>query len=193
MIDKGIESIAQERVAVRSLMTNKLPVTLVICLFVAISAFAKHAPKNPPPAPKAVVSYDASRDPAKDLRDAIALAAKANKRILLEVGGDWCVYCNIMDETFDSHPQLRKVRDTFYVSLKVNYSKENPNDAFLSHYPKIADYPQFFVLDSKGALLHSQPTHPFEHGKKYNVGKIDEFLRRWSQPPRHLFNLEKTT
>jgi thiol:disulfide interchange protein len=175
-------------------LIRKTNLALVVCLCLAITAIAKHASKNSlPPVPKAVVSYDASRDPAKDLQDAIAVAAKANKRILLEVGGDWCVYCNIMDQTFDSHPQLRKVRDTFYVSLKVNYSKENPNDTFLSHYPKIADYPQFFVLDSKGALLHSQPTHPFEHGKKYNVGKIDDFLRRWSQPPRHLFNLEKTS
>ena len=134
--------------------------------------------------PKAVASYDASRDPAKDLQDAMALATKTNKKILLEVGGDWCVYCNIMDQTFESHPELRKVRDARFVTLKVNYSKENPNDAFLSHYPKIPDYPHFFILDSKGALLVSQPTHKFEHGKSYNVGKIDDFLKRSTAPPR---------
>ena len=82
-------------------------------------------------------------------------------------------------------PNFRKVRDTNYVTLKVNFSKENPNDAFLSHYPKIPDYPHFFVLDSKGALMHSQPTHRFEHGKTYNIGKIEAFLKKWSQPPRH--------
>jgi hypothetical protein len=76
-------------------------------------------------------------------------------------------------------------------TLKVNYSKENPNETFLSHYPKIADYPHFFVLDSKGVLLHSQPTRGFEHGKKYNAGKIDAFLTKWAQPPRHWLNLEK--
>ena len=166
---------------------------LALCLLVALSARAQHAHKAPPPTPKAVAAYDESRDPAKDLQDAMALATKTNKRILLEVGGDWCVYCNIMNETFASHPQLRKVRDTNYVSLKVNYSKGNPNEAFLSHYPKIADYPHFFVLDSKGVLLHSQPTHPFEHGKKYNAGKIDGFLTKWSQPPRHWLNLEKAS
>jgi thiol:disulfide interchange protein len=164
-------------------------VALAACLLMATSMSAKHGKKSPPPAPpKPNLSYDASRDPAKDLQEAMASAAKTNKRILLEVGGDWCVYCNIMDETFDSHPQLRKVRDANYVNLKVNFSKENPNEAFLSHYPKIADYPHFFVLDSKGVLLHSQPTHGFEHGKKYNAGKIDAFLRKWSQPPRHWLN-----
>ena len=169
----------------------KFGVALAAGLLLAAPLIAKERHQNqlsPPASSQVPGGYDVSRDPAKDLQDTIALATKTNKRILLEVGGDWCVYCNIMDQTFDSHPKLRKVRDTNYVTLKVNYSKENPNEAFLSQYPKIADYPHFFVLDSKGVLLHSQPTHPFEHGKKYNVGKIDAFLTKYSQPPRHWLN-----
>jgi thiol:disulfide interchange protein len=170
-------------------MTWKLNVALVVYLLSALPMSAKHGNKTPPSLNnKSVATYDASRDPAKDLQDAIALATQTKKRILLEVGGDWCVYCNIMDTTFDSHSQLRKVRDTYYVRVKINFSKENPNATFLSHYPRIADYPHFFVLDSNGALLHSQPTHGFEHGKNYNAGKIDAFLRKWSQPPRHWLN-----
>ena len=166
-----------------------LTVAFALCLLAAIPVGAKHGEKAPPPAPpKTARTYDESRDPAKDLEAAISDATKANKRILLEVGGDWCVYCNIMDETFQSHPQLRKVRDTHYVTVKVNYSQGNPNENFLSHYPRIVDYPHFFVLDSKGTLLYSQPTHPFEHGKKYNAGKIDDFLKKWAQPPRHWLN-----
>ena len=113
---------------------------LALSLLVALSASAKHGQKTPPPpTPKAAASYDETRDPAKDLQNAIATATKMDKRILLLVGGDWCVYCNIMDETFESHPQLRKVRDTNFVTVKVNYNKENPNQTFLSKYPKIAD------------------------------------------------------
>ena len=167
---------------------GKWGLAVVMCLFLAIPAGAKKGHKSrppaPPPAPQAA-SYDASRDPAKDLKQAMAEATRTKKRILLEVGGDWCVYCHMMDETFESHPQLQKVRDTYYVTVRVNFSKENPNQEFLSHYPKIADYPHFFVLDSQGALLHSQPTHSFEHGKNYHAGRIEDFLRKWGQPPRH--------
>jgi len=166
--------------------------SLLLVLLIPLPASAKRNQRAAlPPAPKAAATYDEARDPAKDLQEAIAEATKVKKRILLEVGGDWCVYCNIMDQTFDSHAQLRKNRDTNYVTLKVNYSKENPNQEFLSKYPKIADYPHFFVLDSNGVLLHSQPTHPFEHGNKYKVGKIDEFLSKWSKPPPHWLNLKK--
>jgi thiol:disulfide interchange protein len=176
------------------LILNSLT-AFALCLLVAVSVSAKHNTKTLPPTPKAAASYDETRDPARDLQEAITVATKTNKRILLEVGGDWCVYCNIMDQTFDSHPQLQKLRDTNYVTLKVNYSKENPNQAFLSKYPKIADYPHFFVLDSKGTFLFSQPTHPFEqeHGKKYNVGKIESFLNRWAHPPGHWLNLKDTS
>ena len=104
-------------------------------------------------------SYDASRDPAKDLQDAIAEATRTKKRILLEVGGDWCVYCNIMDATFESHPQLRKVRDANYVTVKINYSKENPNEAFLSHYPQDRRLPAFFCPGFQGRLA-AFATHP---------------------------------
>lgn len=71
------------------------------------------------------------------------------------------------------------------MTVKVNYSTENPNQEFLSHYPKIPDYPHFFVLDSKGTLLLSQPTHKFEHGRTYNAGKIEDFLKKSTAPPRH--------
>lgn len=157
------------------------------CLLLAISGSAKKsAKKASQPAPQELAtSYDASRDPAKDLQSAIAMATKANKKILLEVGGDWCLYCNMMDQTFVSHPDLQRVRDQNFVAFKVNYSKENPNETFLSRYPKIADYPHFFVLDSKGALLVSQPTHKFEHGRTYNAGKLEDFLKNSVPAPRH--------
>lgn len=169
-------------------------VALAVCLLAFISMGAKLGRKSPPPpaptttAYKPVTVYDAARDPNKDLQEAVAEATRTNKRILLVVGGDWCVYCGILDNAFDRHADLRKARDASYVTLKINYSKENPNAVFLSQYPKIPDYPHFFVLDSKGALMHSEPTHHFEHGKTYNAGKIDSFLKKWGQPPRHFFN-----
>jgi thiol:disulfide interchange protein len=163
-----------------------------LCVLAASVAVAKHT-KTAGPSSKEASTYDEARDPAKDLQAAIAQAQKAHKRILLEVGGDWCMYCNIMDETFDGHPNLIRVRDNNYITLKVNYSPGNHNEAFLSKYPKIADYPQFFVLDSDGSLLHTQSMRPFEHGNRFNASKIEEFLNKWSHPPARLFNLKKTS
>ena len=166
---------------------------LALCLSVAVplSARKKRNALAPKPLDNTTSGFDSSRDPARDLQNALAEAARTNKRVLVEVGGDWSVYCNLMDLAFDKHPQLRQVRDTYYVTVKVHYSKDLPNEEFLSHYPKIPDYPHFFVLDSKGVVLFSQPTHPFEQGKKYNAGKIDAFLKKDSHPPQPFLRVIK--
>jgi len=67
-----------------------------------------------------------------------------------------------------------------YVMVKVNYSKENKNEAALSQYPKISGYPYFFVLDSKGNLLHSQSTDKLGSGDSYIHEAFYSFLRKWA-------------
>jgi hypothetical protein len=64
-----------------------------------------------------------------------------------------------------------------YDVLKVNYSKENKNEKFLSQYPKILDYPHFFVLDSNGKFLHSQETGLLEKDCAHDRDKVLSFLK----------------
>ncbi len=67
-----------------------------------------------------------------------------------------------------------------YVVLKINYSKENKNAAFLAQFPKIAGYPHLFVLNTKGKLLHSQNTGDLESGKQHDREKVFAFLKQWA-------------
>jgi thiol:disulfide interchange protein len=176
-----------------STVAKKLCVALALCLCIVVPLSARHKTKAPPPKPSGNTAsgFDPARDPAKDLQDAIAEATRTKKRILMEICGDWSIYCNLMETTFAKHSNLQRVRDMYYVTVKVEYSKDHPNAAFLSQYPPVPDYPHFFVLDSKGTLLLSQPTRKFEQGKKYNARKIEDFLKKDSHPPVHLFNVVK--
>ncbi|MGE5351099.1 MAG: thiol-disulfide isomerase, partial [Acidobacteriota bacterium] len=67
-----------------------------------------------------------------------------------------------------------------YIVVKVNYSKENKNEAVLSKYPKIPGYPHLFVLDSEGKLIHSQETGVLEKDKGHDPEKVLNFLKEWS-------------
>ena len=127
-------------------------------------------------------AYNPSSDPAADLQKAVSLAQKENKRILIEVGGEWCVWCHIMDRFYDAHPALLKLREDNYVLLKVNYSDENQNQAFLSQYPAIPGFPHIFVLESDGKLLHSQDTSELEDGQSYHLERFTTFLTHWAKP-----------
>jgi thiol:disulfide interchange protein len=127
-----------------------------------------------------VKKYDPGRNAEQDIKDAVVEAQRTGKRILLEVGGDWCKWCHIMDDYFDKNPKLTASRDSNFITVKINFSPQNENEKALSKYPKIPGYPHLFVLESNGALLHSQFTGDLEEGQSYNLQKFTEFLSKWS-------------
>lgn len=80
--------------------------------------------------------YDPSRNPEKDLAAASAEAKKSNRYIFVVVGGEWCIWCHIMDDFFHDHPNLQSVRGKNYVLMKLNMSRENENRAFWPGIPR---------------------------------------------------------
>jgi thioredoxin-related protein len=130
----------------------------------------------------AVHTYDPARDAEQDIRAAVAEAARTGKRVLVEVGGEWCIWCHHMDDFFENNPDLLTFREKNFIMVKVNFSDENKNEAVLSHYPVVNGYPHIFVLDGSGKLLHSQDTGKLEEGKSYNLTKFMDFLKEWAPP-----------
>lgn len=130
-----------------------------------------------------VEKFDPARDAASDIKAAVAEAKSSNRRVLLDVGGEWCIWCHRLDSLFATHSDLSVYLHSHYVVVKVNYSKENKNEPVLSQYPKIPGYPHFFVVDSDGKLLKSQDTGELEAGKGHDPAKVMAFLKKWA-PPR---------
>lgn len=124
--------------------------------------------------------YDPAADPAADLKVASAEARESGKRILLKVGGEWCSWCRLMDKFIHENAAVESLLSEGFVVLKVNFSEENKNEAFLGRFPKISGYPHLFVLDADGELLHSQDTAELESGKGYSKDAFTTFLKTWS-------------
>jgi thiol:disulfide interchange protein len=127
-----------------------------------------------------VTKYDPKRDADQDIRDATAEAKRSNRRVLLEVGGEWCSWCHTFDNFFEAHPDLVMLREKNFVTVKINFSEENPNKEVLARYAPIPGYPHVFVLDADGNLLHSQDTSALEEGKSYNLERLTTFLTYWA-------------
>lgn len=129
-------------------------------------------------------NFDPARDAIADVAMAVKQAKQEGKRVLVDVGGEWCAWCRIMDRFFAGNARARALRDTHYVWVKVNWSKENRNEALLSQWPKIDGYPHLFVLGADGRLIHSQDTSLLEQGRGYDARKFIAFLERWKPPTR---------
>lgn len=130
--------------------------------------------------PQYSLKYDPKRDAFQDGRDAIQLAKKTNRRILIEVGGDWCKWCHIMDRFLNKNPDIKKELHKTFVFLKVNVSDENYNDEFLKVFPRPIGYPHMYVTEKDGNLLLSKDTADFFENKKYSVKKFKAFFKRWT-------------
>jgi len=130
--------------------------------------------------PSRSAGYDPAADPVADLARAVQEAEASGRRILLEVGGEWCSWCHILEKYIHSTPEVAEALEANFVLLKVNYSEENENTEFLSQYPEIEGYPHMFVLESDGTLLHSQNTGDLESGQGYDTEKFLAFLAKWA-------------
>jgi thiol:disulfide interchange protein len=125
--------------------------------------------------------FDPQRNADADIHHAMAEAAASHRRILLDVGGNWCKWCKMLDHFFETNTDVAQMLHKNYVVVKVNFSKENENKDVLSRYPKIPGYPHFFVLKQDGSLLHSQDTGLLEKGQGYDPEKMKTFLTQWAK------------
>ena len=128
-----------------------------------------------------IQKFDPAANPAADLNTAVEAAKVSGKRILLDVGGEWCKWCHLFDKFLVENTEIGKLFFNTFEVVKVNVSKENKNEAFLSAYPKVDGYPHFFVLESDGTFLHSQNTAELEHESSYGAEKLIAFISKWKK------------
>jgi thiol:disulfide interchange protein len=130
--------------------------------------------------PAAARIYDPAREPARDLDAAISEATQDGKRILLEVGGNWCGWCRELDSFLRRDAKVTEALHCAFVVVKVNVSPENSNTRFLARFPEVPGYPYFFVLDASGSLLAAVDTDDFVSGESYDHARLMTFARRWT-------------
>jgi hypothetical protein len=129
-----------------------------------------------------VHQFDPTRDPAEDIRAAIAEAQRTKKRIILYVGGPWCPFCHQMDELFQKNTDLTQLRDSRFITVAVLYGTGSIHDQALSGYPHVLGIPHFYVLESDGTLLHSQHVVDLRENGAYSPSKLTAFFTQWARP-----------
>lgn len=125
------------------------------------------------------LGYDPNRNAMQDGRDAIKLAKSSDRRILIEVGGDWCKWCHVLDRFLNNNAEIKKQLHQTFVLLKVNVSDENDNREFLKVFPRVLGYPHIFVTESNGKLLLSKDISQFFVNGDYSVERFKAFFKRF--------------
>lgn len=154
-----------------------LTISLTILLITSFTTLA--ADLNPFSIPRYSVEYDPSSNPSVDGENALIYAKQTNRKVLIEVGGDWCQWCHILDEFIVDHPEVKTALYDHFVILKVNVSEENKNIGFMSSMPEVDGYPHVYITNEKGSISFSGDLSPLLKRGKFSEKLFLEFLNRW--------------
>jgi thioredoxin-related protein len=119
----------------------------------------------------------------QEIADAVKHAKAEGKHVLIQIGGNWCIWCARFHDFITSDAKIDSIVKAGYVVYHMNYSKENYNGKLLAKYgyPQRFGFPVFIVLDGNGKQLHTQNSGYLEDGKKsYDRDKVIEFFTGWS-------------
>jgi thioredoxin-related protein len=137
--------------------------------------------------------YNPKANVKKDMAAVIRRAKMEKKHVLIQVGGNWCIWCLRFDRFIKSDTALLQLTEKNYVVYHLNHSPENNNLEYLKKlgFPQRFGFPVVVVLDAKGNQLHTQDTSLLEKADSYNATRVREFLVNWAPPAFHESNYKK--
>jgi thioredoxin-related protein len=144
----------------------------LMLLLVSVSVYANDSTKL----------YDPKANAEKDIAIALTKAKKEGKHVLLQIGGNWCVWCYRFNSFVLLDPELKNILNSNYVVYHLNYSSENKNLDYMRKlgFPQRFGFPVLVVLDAEGNRLNTQDTSLLEKGNGYDKDKVRNFLLNWS-------------
>lgn len=127
--------------------------------------------------------YNPKADAEKDIRNLVVKAKKEGKNIMIQAGGNWCIWCLRFNQFVQTTPELKSIVDRNYEYYHLNYSPDNKNEKIFARYGNPGEkfgYPVFIVLDKDGKMIHVQNSEVLEDGKGYSLEKVKDFLTKWT-------------
>lgn len=126
--------------------------------------------------------YNPHLDGKLQIKQAIELAKKNNKHVLIQVGGNWCPWCIRFHKLLKEVPKIDSLVQSFYIYVPLNYSRENKNEESLKQleFPQRFGFPVLVILDQNGRRIHTQNSALLEKGQSYDTTKVFQFLQHWT-------------
>jgi thiol:disulfide interchange protein len=133
--------------------------------------------------------FDVHADASAQIAAAVATATVEKKRVLLDFGANWCIWCHRLHATFEGDPGVAKALADGFIVVRVDVNTrkgEKRNAAVVERYgnPIAHGIPVLVVLDSDGKQLTTKDSGELEEGEGHSPAKIKAFLAAWT-PPTH--------
>lgn len=127
--------------------------------------------------------YNDKEDAEAKIAELVKQAQAENKNIILQAGGNWCIWCLRFNNYVQTTPELKEIVDKNYLYYHLNYSPKNKNEKVFAKYGNPGEkfgYPVFIVLDKNGKQIHTQDSAVLEDGKGYSLEKVKDFFTKFA-------------
>lgn len=117
--------------------------------------------------------YDEKLDGMKQIDEALAKAKAEGKKVVCQVGGNWCVWCLRFADFITKDEDISKLISDNYVYIHVNTSNNNKNEKAIERLGnQKLGYPHLVFLNADGNISRVVATGELEEGKGYCKEKV---------------------
>jgi thiol:disulfide interchange protein len=130
--------------------------------------------------------YDPRADGDHQVADALRRASTEHKRVIVDMGANWCIWCRRLHSTFEGDASVAAALERGFVVVMLDVNTRNGtrrNAALVDRYgnaPASHGIPVLVVLDADGKQLATKDTGELEQGEGHSPDKILQFLAAWA-------------
>src|SRR5438132_2727861 len=163
------------------MMKTRIPASLLLCFLMTLTAWPSRVRGAEAPKVARPDIYDESAEGSKQISDALVIAKKEHKRVLLQFGANWCGWCHKLHKLCQTDADITAKLREAYVVVLVDVNKGH-NEDINKRYgnPTRFGLPVIVILDADGKALTTQDTGKLEEGDHHDPKKVLAFLNEWA-------------
>jgi thiol-disulfide isomerase/thioredoxin len=127
--------------------------------------------------------YDEAADGMAAVQQGRALARAQHKKLLIDLGGNWCLDCRILAATM-ALPELHAFLDRHFVIVKVDIGRYDKNGAIATHYgitKRLDGVPAVLVVDPKrDTLVNDGKFFALADARSMSPQALADWLAQWA-------------
>lgn len=126
--------------------------------------------------------YDENADANSAVANAFARAKTEHKRVLIDLGGNWCADCRILAGVMEL-PEVRRFLDAHYVVVVVDVGRFTRNLQIPARFgitERLKAVPSILIADPDGTLVDRGHVDAIEDARHMTPQALADWLAHWA-------------
>ncbi|HTT82348.1 MAG TPA: thioredoxin family protein [Rhizomicrobium sp.] len=126
--------------------------------------------------------YDENANADQAVDAAFAKARAEHKRVMLDLGGNWCGDCRVLAGIMDL-PKMRRFLEAHYVLVSVDVGRFNKNLQVPARFgitERLVGVPSVLVADPDGKLVNRNDIFALADARSMTPQAIADWLAQWA-------------